>query len=310
MTRILVTGGAGFIGSHIVDELIKLHYEVIVLDDLSTGNRNNVDTSKITFFCGDIRDKHICDLATVDVDCVLHLAALKSVPKSLINPSAFNEVNIQGTLNLLESCVKNKVKRFIFSSSSSVYGDVTQFPQKEENISYPISPYAVTKLTGEYYCKIFNKHYNLDTVSLRYFNVFGERQPANDTYAGVIPKFITSILNDKNPTIYGTGLQSRDFTYVQNVVNANILTMQSKTNFNGESVNIAGGDSINLIELTNNINQILGKNIPPVFLEERKGDILKSQADVFKASIILGNFWEVNFLEGLEKTVKYWKAKL
>jgi nucleoside-diphosphate-sugar epimerase len=308
MSKILVTGGAGFIGSHIVEELIKLNHDVVVLDNLSTGYIENINVNKIAFWKGDIRSKDICNIVTKGINTVFHLAASKSVPKSLTNPTEFNEVNIQGILNLLEACIANKVNRFIFSSSSSVYGDVNEFPQKEDKMSYPISPYALTKLAGEYYCKIFSKHYNLDTISLRYFNVFGEKQPANDTYAGVIPKFITAILNDKNPTVYGNGLQSRDFTYVKNVVNANILALNNKNKSMGEAFNVAGGKSINILELIESINYILNKNMIPVFFEKRKGDILKSQADITQTISKLGYFWEVDFLNGLKKTIDYWKS--
>lgn len=312
MKNILVTGGAGFIGSHVVDTLINLHYKVKVLDNLSFGTLNNLESnlSNIEFIKGDIRSKETCYIATKNIDCILHFAALKSVPKSLLNPSEFNEVNIQGILNLLESCIKNKVKKFVFSSSSSVYGDVSIFPQKEENISYPISPYGLTKLTGEYYCKIFSKWYNLDTISLRYFNVFGERQTANDDYAGVIPKFINAMLNNKNPTIFGDGIQSRDFTYVQNIVNANILSIKSRNIFKGQSFNIAGGQSISILDLVNTINNLLKTNIAPKFLPKRTGDILKSQADISNTINKLGFFYQTSFIKGLEKTINYWKNEI
>jgi nucleoside-diphosphate-sugar epimerase len=210
MKRFLVTGGAGFIGSHIVDALVKKKCLVRVLDDFSSGKKENLSgvIKKIDLIKGDIRSQDTCHKATQGIDCVLHQAALRSVPKSLVTPDDYNAVNIQGTLNLLRACARNKVKNFVFASSSSVYGDIATFPEKEDFVPEPISPYALTKLTGEHYCKIFSHHYRLPTVSLRYFNVFGPRQSLDDEYAVVVPKFINCLLNNK-PRLYTARVNSR-----------------------------------------------------------------------------------------------------
>jgi nucleoside-diphosphate-sugar epimerase len=225
MSRFLVTGGAGFIGSHIVRRLIEKGHFVRVLDDFISGKKKNIDPvlNKIELITGDIRDRNTCFKAARGVDFVLHQAALRSVPKSLVNPKEFNEVNIDGTLNMLDAAKEYKVRSFVFASSSSIYGDINIFPEKEGFLSRLISPYALSKLAGEYYCKIFSHHYGLPTACLRYFNVFGPRQALDDEYAVVIPKFIHCILNNDPPPIFGTGKQSRDFTFIENVVEANIL---------------------------------------------------------------------------------------
>ena len=230
MSSFLVTGGAGFIGSHIVEELVREGQNVRILDNFSSGKKENLQglRGKIELIKADIRSKESCLKACRGVDFVLHQAALRSVPKSMGNPKEYNEVNIGGTLNMLEAAKKNKVKRFVFASSSSVYGDALSFPEKESFIPQPISPYALTKLTGEYYCKIFSFHYGLPAISLRYFNVFGPRQSLDDEYAVVVPKFINCMLKNECPPVYGSGKQSRDFTVVTNVVNANILAARVK----------------------------------------------------------------------------------
>ena len=262
--KYLVTGGAGFIGSHIAQTLIKNGQAVRILDNFSSGKEENIKNfiDNVEIMRGDIRDKKVCLEATKNIDFVLHQAALRSVPKSLVNPSDYNEVNIQGTLNILEAARYNKIKSFVFASSSSVYGDTDKFPQKEDAPSKLISPYALSKLAGEYYCKIFAKHYGLNTVSLRYFNVFGPRQALDDEYAVVIPKFITCMLNNQRPPIFGTGKQSRDFTFVANVVQANILASKNKK-ASGEVFNVAGGKDYSILELVELLNNILGKNILP-----------------------------------------------
>lgn len=227
--RFLVTGGAGFIGSHISQRLLSEGHFVRVLDNFSSGKEENLSFAagapkgSFELVRGDIRDKATCDSAAASVDYVLHQAALRSVPKSMKEPESYNDVNIGGTLNILQSCAKNKVKRMVFASSSSVYGDVTRFPEREDFYPALISPYALSKLAGEYYCRIFSEHFGVETVCLRYFNVFGPRQALDDEYAVVIPKFIHCILNGQQPPIFGTGKQSRDFTFIDNVVQANIL---------------------------------------------------------------------------------------
>lgn len=310
MKKFLVTGGAGFIGSHIVEKLVKEKYYVRVLDNFSSGKKENLKevASKIDLIAGDIRSSQTCLKATKDIDFVLHQAALRSVPKSLNNPQEYNEVNIQGVLNLLQVSSKNKIKLFVLASSSSIYGDIKTFPEKENFIPQPISPYALSKLAGEHYCKIFSYHYGLPTVSLRYFNVFGPRQALDDEYAVVIPKFITSILNNQPPPIYGTGKQSRDFTYIDNVVNANILATK-KTKFKGEVFNVAGGKNYEIFELVRILNKIMRKNIRPVFLPPRQGDVFKTRADLSNSREFLGYSPKIDFLKGLKLTVEYFKKQ-
>ena len=215
MSKFLVTGGAGFIGSHIVEALVKMKHFVRVVDNFSSGRKKNLKNiiNKIELIKGDIRSQSTCIRATRGMDFVLHQAALRSVPKSMNNPKKYNEVNINGTLNMLEASLKNKVKCFVFASSSSVYGNINNFPEKEDFLPQPISPYALTKLTGEHYCRMFSHHYGLPTASLRYFNVFGPRQALDDEYAVVIPKFINCIFNDEPPPIYGTGRQAPGFSF-------------------------------------------------------------------------------------------------
>lgn len=308
MSKFLVTGGAGFIGSHIVEALVKKGHFVRTLDNFSSGTKENLKEviDRIELIKGDIRDKKTCLDATRGMDFVLHQAALRSVPKSLNNPGEYNEVNIVGTLNMLEAARKNKVKCFVFASSSSIYGEAVRFPEREEDIPQLISPYALTKLTGEYYCKIFAKNYGLNTVSLRYFNVFGPRQALDDEYAVVIPKFITCLLNNQSPPIYGTGRQSRDFTYIDNVVEANIRATQ-RGNFKGEVLNIAGGMDYSVLELVRILNKLMKKNIKPIFLARRKGDVFKTKAELSKAQQLLGFKSRINFIEGLKLTIEWFK---
>ncbi len=307
--KYLVTGGAGFIGSHIAQTLIKNGQAVRILDNFSSGKEENIKNfiDNVEIMRGDIRDKKVCLEATKNIDFVLHQAALRSVPKSLVNPSDYNEVNIQGTLNILEAARYNKIKSFVFASSSSVYGDTDKFPQKEDAPSKLISPYALSKLAGEYYCKIFAKHYGLNTVSLRYFNVFGPRQALDDEYAVVIPKFITCMLNNQRPPIFGTGKQSRDFTFVANVVQANILASKNKK-ASGEVFNVAGGKDYSILELVELLNNILGKNILPELLSLRAGDVFKTKASLVKSKKILGFVPAVDFISGLKLTVEYFKG--
>jgi len=311
MKRFLVTGGAGFIGSHLVEALVKKGYFVRVLDNFYSGKRENLKSviDRIDLIKGDIRDYSICLKATKKIDFILHQAALRSVPKSMLNPKEYNEVNIGGTLNLLNAAVKNKVKIFVFASSSSVYGQTKVFPEKEDFLPSPISPYALTKLTGEYYCRMFSYHYNLATVSLRYFNVFGRRQALDDEYAVVIPKFIHCALNNKPYPIYGTGKQSRDFTYVDNVVEANLLAVKNP-NLKGEVFNIASGKDYSILELVEILNKILHKDIKPVFLPPRPGDVFRTKADLTKAKKILKFKPKIDFIQGLSLTVEYFKKTL
>jgi nucleoside-diphosphate-sugar epimerase len=308
MSRFLVTGGAGFIGSHIVEALVKQGKYVRVLDNFSSGKICNLRglEKRIDLVKGDICSKVTCIKATKQIDFVLHQAALRSVPKSMAEPHAYNRVNIDGTLNMLEASVQNKVKRFIFASSSSVYGQVQDYPEKESFVPGPISPYALSKLTGEYYCKIFSLYFGLSTVALRYFNVFGPRQALDDDYAVVIPKFINCLLKNQPPPIFGNGRQSRDFTFVQNVVSANLLAARAYKVKHGV-FNIACGEDRSVLDLVKILNKILGKNIRPRLLPVRPGDVFKTLADIGKAAKFLNFKPRVNFIDGLKITVDFWK---
>ena len=308
MSKILVTGGAGFIGSHIVETLVKRGHKVRVLDNFSSGKMKNLEPliKKIELIKSDIRSLDTCLKATKSVDFVMHQAALRSVPKSMLNPWEYNDVNINGTLNMLEASKKNKVKCFVFASSSSVYGDIDSFPEKESFIPELISPYALSKLAGEYYCRIFSHHYGLRCIALRYFNVFGPRQALDDEYAVVIPKFIHCILHDQAPPIYGTGKQSRDFTYVANVVEANILATK-KTSLKFEVFNVASGRDYTVLELVRFLNKIIKKNIKPVFLSLRPGDVFRTLADLSKSRRKLDFTPKIDFIKGLNLTVEFFK---
>ena len=305
----LVTGGAGFIGSNIVERLVKNGERVKVIDNLIAGKRENLAgiMEKIEFIEGDIRDDNDMKKAIKGVDFVLHQAALRSVPKSVDDPLPYTDVNVTGTLKLLLAAKEEGVKRLVLASSSSVYGEREEMPEREEDMPQPISPYAATKLTGEYYCQVFSSVYGLETVSLRYFNVFGPRQDPGSEYAVVIPKFILSMLKDEPSPIHGDGKQSRDFTYVDDVVEANILAAQTK-GVSGEVFNIACNEGHTVLEIADGLNRILSKSIKPVFTPPRKGDVLHTLADISKAKKLLGYAPRVAFEEGLEKTVSWFKG--
>ena len=311
--RFLVTGGAGFIGSHITERLLKEGNFVRVLDNFSSGKRENIEAarqgtvSSLEVIEGDIRDKAACGKACQRIDYILHQAALRSVPKSMRDPESYNDVNIGGTLNLLQAALKNKIKRFVFASSSSVYGDTNQFPEKEDAYPLLISPYALSKLANEYYCRIFTNAHGLETVGLRYFNVFGPRQALDDEYAVVIPKFIHCILHDTQPPIFGTGYQSRDFTYIDNVVEANILAA-TRAGIKHEIFNVANGKDNTVLELAELLNKIIGKTIKLKFLPVRVGDVFKTLADITKIKEKLAYIPKTSFEEGLRRTVGYFRS--
>lgn len=308
MSRFLVTGGAGFIGSHIVEELVKQKHYVRLLDNFSSGRVSNLKglENKIDLIKGDICSRSVCFKAARGMDFVLHQAALRSVPKSMEEPHAYNRVNIDGTLNMLEASKANRVRRFVFASSSSVYGQVNIFPEKENFTPEPISPYALSKLTGEYYCRIFSLHFGLPAVVLRYFNVFGPRQALDDEYAVVIPKFINCLLKDQRPPVFGNGRQSRDFTFVKNVVDANLLAARAKK-LNFGVFNVAGGRDTTILDLVKLLNNILGKKIPPLLLGRRPGDVFRTLADIGESKKALKFKPAVDFISGLKITVDYWK---
>lgn len=309
--KILVTGGAGFIGSHITEELVNKGYDVIVLDNLSTGRIQNLDAfrEKINFIEGDIRDLELLKRITKDVDYIFHEAALSSVPRSMKSPVETNENNITGTLNVLEAARLNNVKRVIYASSSSVYGDSPHLPKKEEARGEVLSPYALQKLTGEKYCKLYSRAYGLKTISLRYFNVFGERQNPHSEYAAVIPLFVKLILNNETPTIFGTGENSRDFTYVKNVVHANMLAMEKDIK-GGEAINVGNGKNHDLNKLVSLINARLEKNAKTNYSSMRPGDVLHSLADISAANKLLGYSPKFTFEEGLNRTIDHLKSEV
>src|SRR3990167_4461930 len=313
MAKYFVTGGAGFIGSHIVERLLKEGRFVRVLDNFSSGKEENLVFTKglgkykFELIRADIRDKAACDSACAGVDYVFHQAALRSVPKSMEDPESYNDVNINGTLFLLQAASKHKVKRLVMASSSSVYGDTDKFPEEESAYPLLISPYALSKLAGEYYCRIFSSAFGLETACLRYFNVFGPRQALDDEYAVVIPKFIHCILNDQPPPIFGTGKQSRDFTYIDNVVQANILAATTP-GIKHEVFNVANGKDNTVLELVDALNKIIGKNIEPKFLPVRAGDVFRTLADVSKIKAKLSYEPKVSFDKGLRKTVEYYET--
>jgi len=303
----LVTGGAGFIGSHIVERLVQAGEKVRVLDNFSSGTRENLKDllDKIELVEGDIRDFWTVIKTVEGVDFILHQAALTSVQRSIKNPLTTNEVNINGTLNLLEAARIHKVKRFIYASSSSVYGDTPTLPKVETMSPNPISPYAISKLTGEEYCRVFYRVYGLETASLRYFNVFGPRQNPISEYAGVIPRFMAALLSGTKPSIYGDGEQSRDFTYVENVVNANLSACKASA-VAGESINIACSQRYTLNQLWSNLLRLSGRKVDPVYTDPKPGDIRHSLGDIEKARKLLGYQVDTGFEHGLKITLDWY----
>jgi len=300
-----VTGGAGFIGSNIVEELVKRGEKVRIVDDFSTGKRENIVGFKdsIELIEGDLRDWEIVKRVMAGVDFVLHKGDLPSAERSIKGPLTTTKVNILGTLNVLSAAREAKVERLVYASSSSVYGDTPTLPKKEVMKNNPQSPYAVTKLIGEEYCRIYYSIYGLETVCLRYFNVFGPRQDPGSQYAAVIPKFITLMLKGKSPPIYGDGEQSRDFTFIDNVVEANLQACTTK-GAPGEVFNIAYGKRVTINELVERLNKILQTRIEPTYQSPRKGDVRHSLADISQARKTLHYSPEIGFDEGLEKTVQ------
>jgi nucleoside-diphosphate-sugar epimerase len=304
MPLYLVTGGAGFIGSNIVEALVSRGEKVRVLDNFSTGKRENLSLlmDKIELVEGDIRSYHLVRQAVEGVDHVLHQAALPSVPRSVKDPITTSEVNVSGTLNILEAARDEGVERVVYASSSSIYGDLETLPKTEDMLPKPLSPYAVSKLAGEKYCQVFTQIYGLKTISLRYFNVFGPKQDPTSQYAAVIPKFISAIRDGKNPVVFGDGEQSRDFTYVENVVHANLLACGERSaEFSGEVFNIACGKRITINQMIEFINHSLGKHVKPSYAKPRTGDVKHSLANIGKAQQLLGYGVQVEFQEGLKR---------
>ncbi len=306
MATYLVTGGAGFIGSHLAEELVKRGENVRVIDNFFSGKAENMASfiNDVEFYEGDIRDEELLKKIMPGVDYVLHHAAVASVPRSVENPEESTDVNVMGTLNVLRRAAENKVKRLVYAGSSSAYGNSDTEKKSELEAPDPISPYAVTKLAGEYYCRSFAYIYGLETVVLRYFNVFGERQDPKSLYSAVIPLFCAAAKEGKPATIYGTGRQTRDFTYVKNNVEANLLAAKAP-GISGEVINIACGRTVDLIELHSAINRIMGKDLPPVMAPPRVGDVMHSSADITKAKKLLGYEPKFSFEEGLAKTCAF-----
>jgi len=310
MMRIVITGGAGFIGSNLAEVLaLAPNNEVCVVDDLSTGRVENIPiASGIEFIKGSITDLQLMNEVLADADFVFHQAALPGVQRSIEDPAHANEVNIRGTLNVLMAARDAGVKKVIYASSSSVYGDTPELPKREGMTPNPLSPYAVTKLVGEYYCKVFNDVYGLSTISLRYFNVYGPRQDPHSEYAAVIPRFVSRVLKGEPPIIYGDGQQTRDFTFVKDVVNANILAMNSEAT---GVYNIASGRRISIQELATLITRLTGRDsdLEPVFDKPRKGDVRHSLADISRARAVMGYKPEYSLERGLEETLRWFKFK-
>jgi UDP-glucose 4-epimerase len=309
--KFLVTGGAGFIGSNISEELLKRGYEVRIYDNFATGRRENIADfeNDIELFENDIRDYDTLLKAVKGVDVILHQAALPSVPRSIADPVTSNEVNINGTLNVLWAAKEAGVKRVVFASSSSVYGDNPELPKHEGMVPNPLSPYAVTKLTGEKYCQVFSRLYGLEAIALRYFNVFGPKQDPNSQYSAVIPKFIKSIMNDKQPVIYGDGTQSRDFTYVANVIEGNILAA-TKDIPGGLVMNCACHGQITLNELVQHINTLFEKDIKPIYADPRQGDIKHSFARIKLIKEKLDFEPLISFPTGIKKTIAHYNINI
>ncbi|MEQ2868530.1 MAG: SDR family oxidoreductase [Selenomonas noxia] len=310
----LVTGGAGFIGSNLCEAILSMGHRVRVLDNLATGYEKNIavfrDNPKFEFAEGDIRDFAVCDRVCRGVDYVLHHAAAVSVPESIEKPVEYTTTNIMGTVNMMEAAAKNGVKKFVYASSSAVYGDDETMPKREEMLGNRLSTYAVTKYAAEEYAYQYTLHYGLDCYGMRYFNVYGCRQDPNGAYAAVIPKFIECLLRDEPPTINGDGEQSRDFVYVEDVVQANLIACVAPHEAAGEAYNVASGKRSSLNEMYAVLSELLGKDLKPVFGPERKGDIRHSGADISKIKKKLGYAPEYDFEKGIKEAIQWYKENL
>lgn len=310
----LITGGAGFIGSNITEALLNMGYKVRCLDNFSTGKRENIESflknPNYELIEGDIRDFETCLKATEGVDYVSHQAAWGSVPRSIAMPLVYEQINIMGTLNMMEAARQNGVKKFVYASSSSVYGDEPNLPKVEERIGKVLSPYALTKKTDEEYGRLYTKLYGLETVGLRYFNVFGRRQDPLGYYAAVIPKFVKQLLKGEQPVINGDGQHSRDFTYIENVIEANLKACLSGSEAAGEAFNIAYGGRVFMTDLYNTIAELLGSDVKPIYGPDRPGDIKHSNADISKARRLLNYDPDFSFYDGIKLCVEWYKENL
>jgi len=311
MEKFLVTGGAGFIGSNICRKLVSQGCFVRVIDNLLTGRKSNLADviDKIEFIEADMGDESVARAAMRDIDIVLHQGALPSVPKSVDNPAATHRHCVDATFTLLLAARDAGIKRFVYAASSAAYGDTPVLPKVETMPVDPLSPYAVAKLVGEYYCSVFYKVFGLETISLRYFNVFGPYQDPTSQYAAAIPAFVMSILNGKPPTVYGDGEQSRDFTYIDNVVSANILAAGAKQT-KGEVVNIACGEVVTVNQIIDMINEFVGRNVKPIYVPSRAGDVKHSLADISLAKKLIGFKPLVSFRQGLELAIDWYRDNL
>jgi len=311
MAVYVVTGGGGFIGSHIVEELLRRNETVRVIDNFSTGKWENVEPFEggAEIIEADIAEGKNLLRFLKGADFVIHQAAIPSVPKSILDPVKSHHANVNGTLQLLNASREANVRRVVYASSSSVYGDSPTLPKHEGMMPNPLSPYGAQKLFAEIYCQVFSRVYGLETVSLRYFNVFGPRQDSTSQYSGVLALFIPAVLQNKRPTIYGDGRQSRDFTYVQNVVEANLLAC-TVAGVAGQVFNVACGDRITVNSMLQQINKITGKDIAPIYADPRPGDIKHSQADITRAKEHLGYQPKISFAEGLRNTIEWYRRNL
>ncbi len=313
-SNFLVTGGAGFIGSNLCEAILGMGYNVRCLDNLSTGKYENIKAfvgrPGFEFIEGDIRDLDTCMRATAGIDYVLNQAAWGSVPRSIEMPLLYEGINIMGTLNMMEASRQNGVKKFVYASSSSVYGNHPELPKREGREGKVLSPYALTKKVDEEYGRLYKELYGLDTYGLRYFNVFGRRQDPEGAYAAVIPKFIKLLLNGEVPVINGDGKQSRDFTYIDNVIEANLRACLAASDAAGEAFNIGAGGREHLIDVYHGLCDALGKKVEPVFGPERKGDIRDSNADISKARQLLGYCPEYDFAKGIALAIDWYKEHL
>ena len=311
MEKFLVTGGAGFIGSNIAAKLVSQECFVRVIDNLLTGKKNNLAavSNKIEFIEADMGDEAAARAAMKDIDVVLHQGALPSVPRSVDDPAATHKHCVDATFTLLLAARDAGVKRFVFAASSSVYGDTPTLPKVETMLPRPLSPYAAAKLVGEYYAKVFSDVFGLETISLRYFNIFGPNQDPTSQYAAAIPAFVTAILKDQPPTIYGDGVQSRDFTYVDNVVEANLLAARAKQTA-GQVINIACGRAVTVNEIIDMINMSLGKSVKPIYTDPRPGDVKHSLADITAAKKLIGYKPIIQFKDGLKLAIDWYRNNL
>jgi len=310
MARYLVTGGAGFIGSHLVEELLRRGESVRIADNFSTGKRENLSAGRqVELIEGDLADAGVAARAVAGCDFVLHQAAIPSVPRSVQDPLGSHRANVDATLQVLLASRDAGVKRLVFAGSSSAYGDAVVLPKREDMRPQPLSPYALQKLIGEQYCQLFTRLYRLETVTIRYFNVFGPRQDPGSPYSGVVSVFIKALMAGQSPKIYGDGKQSRDFTYVSDVVNGVLLACVAK-DVAGEVINVANGGRVTLLELLRALKAILCSEVEPIFAPPREGDVRDSQADIFKARQLLGFAPASSFDDGLRRTVSWYQSSM